>query len=296
MTGISRYTTTNMKRCSLAAFLAASFLVSAVSTAQAHDPSESRINITWQEIHYPPVGITEGPRAGQGFMQQARNWLIERLPQFDHEIEEIAIPRIRETIREENLFCSTFLVHTDLRDRMMVFSSAMFEIYPLRFLIAEDAIPAVLPAVSDGSVDLEMVASQNRLSVGLPLGYRFDRELGLSLSHLRDAPMTAQAGELPDLIRLFEADRLDSLMIHDVNVVYHQRDGELTRASKIYPIKNAQPQEVAVSCTRTNRGHKVIAAVNELIGDKENRLLLAGFYAEWLPENMRKEFLAWQRQ
>jgi len=250
-----------------------------------------RVVVVWQDLHYPPIGFTTGPLVGEGFMQKTRNWLIEQLPQFDHETTEIIIGRFVEQARHGEILCSTFLIQTKARKNFLTYSSPLYAMRPVSLLVAKDRLDDVFAATIDGHVDLSVIARLNRLSVGIPLDYRFAEEFGQQLADLRAAPLTAQAGELPLLVRMFDAGRIDALLAYEANLIYHQKQGQLNRAMVSFPLLHTKLQPVSVSCTKSDAGDQLINAVNQILSDDENRRETARFYSQWISQSRRAEFM-----
>lgn len=250
-----------------------------------------RVKVVWQDLHYPPIGFTAGPLTGEGFMQQTRNWFIERLPQFDHEPREIIIARFIEQARHGTILCSTFLVQTEVRKKFLTYSTPLFEMRPVSLIVAKDRMNDVTSATINGHVDLSLIARQNQLSVGIPVGYRFGEEFTQQLADLRAAPLTAQAGELPLLVGMFDAGRLDALLAYEANVIYHQKQGQINRRIASLPIKDTMLQPVSVSCTTSEGGDQLINVVNQILSTDENRREVAGFYTHWMSQARRANFL-----
>jgi len=251
-----------------------------------------RVKIVWQDLHYPPIGFTTGPLMGEGFMQQTRNWFIERLPQFDHATTEIIISRFLEQARNVEILCSTFLVQTEARKNFLTYSSPLYEMRPVSLLVAKERVNDVFAATIGRHVDLSEIARLNRLSVGIPLDYRFAEEFGQQLADLREAPLTTQAGELPILVRMFDAGRIDALLAYEANLIYHQKQGQLHREIVSFPLLHTRLQPVSVSCTKSDAGNQIINAVNQILSNEENRREVARFYSQWISQSRRAEFLS----
>ena len=77
----------------------------------------------WYTSHWPPYRISEGPYAGQGSFDLMLSQLIDALPQYQHQINQIHLARIvKVSATTSENHCTFGLRYTPERDRRSYFS------------------------------------------------------------------------------------------------------------------------------------------------------------------------------
>ncbi|MHC8494320.1 hypothetical protein ACTU44_16650 [Thalassospira sp. SM2505] len=264
----------------VACYLSAASLVKSGGKAQAAEPALPLI--VWQQAPSPPAVIIDGPSAGDGYLQRTTDWLISHLPGYRHEKRMVPIPRALDVMAKGEFMCSNFLYESDYRRNFLIFSDPLLELQALTMFIAPEKLNELRYAMRDGMVDLGLLAHQNKLSIGMPVGYRFDEALVPGVNDFLQSKMTQSAGTTEMTIRLFDVSRIDGFISYQVNVNYYREAGELGRETIPVPIMGVPVRPLPVSCSGDKKqAQQIIDAVNSLLSDQQNRQELEAFYDRW---------------
>lgn len=261
-------------------FLCAILMIVVGHSAYASDPDSPLI--VWQQAPSPPAVIIEGPSAGDGYLQHTTNWFINHLTDYRHEKRIIPTPKVLDDMAKGEFICSNFLYDSPHRRSFLTFSNPVLELQPLRLFIAPEKLPELRFAMRDGAVDLGLLVQQNKLSIGMPVGYRFDEALVPGVHNFLKSKMTQSDGTTEMTVRLFDVDRIDGFITYQVNVSYYRETGDLGRATVPVPIMGVPVRPLPVSCSgNKQQAQKIIDAVNILLSDPDNRRELEAFYTRW---------------
>lgn len=242
--------------------------------------------ITWQQVVLPPAVIADGYAAGEGYMEQTTNWLIAHLPQFRHEKRIIPVAQAINEMTKGTPICSHFLYETNARTDYLVFSEPVLHLKPIHLFLAPEKLSTLRYAMRDGVVDLELMTRQSRLSIGMPIGFRFDDSLVPGFSTFISSQLTHSAGTTQQVVAMYVADRIDGFISYQTNVNYYRQAKTLTRETIAIPIMGVPSRPLPVSCSGDKaRAREIIAAINTLLADPDNRAELNRFYTRWADVN-----------
>lgn len=254
----------------------------AVSSPDAKASDHVPLEIIWQQVPSAPAVITEGPSVGEGYLQRTTDWLISHLPEFHHEIRVMPVPKVLDEMAKGQFICSNFLFESALRREYMLFSDPVMELHPIHLFIAPEKLPDLRFAMRDGAVDLGLLAGQDKLSIGISVGYRFDEGLVPGINDFLNAHMTQSAGTTEMVVRLFDVRRIDGFIAYEVNVNYYRETAQLDRDTVAVPIVGVPRRPLPVSCSGDKQhARKIIDAVNLLLSNPENRREIHAFYTRW---------------
>lgn len=256
-------------------------VVALLTSRLAHADQDGNL-ITWQQVVLPPAVIADGYAAGEGYMEQTTNWLITHLPQFQHEKRVIPVAQALNEMSRGTPICSHFLYETHARTDYLVFSDPVLHLKPIRLFLTPDKLSTLRYAMRDGMVDLELMTNQNRLSIGMPIGFRFDDSLVPGFSTFISSQLTHSAGTIKQVVRMYEANRIDGFISYQTNVNYYRHADALTREIIAVPIMGVSTRPLPVSCSGDKeRAQEIIEAINALLAAPDNRAELNRFYTRW---------------
>jgi uncharacterized protein (TIGR02285 family) len=253
------------------------------TTNNAHAADQDAPVIIWQQVVIPPAVIAEGPSAGTGYMEQTTNWLIANLPEFQHQKQIFPVAQGLKEMRHGAQICSNFLYETSSRYDFLTFSDPLMYLQPVQLFIAPEKFSMLRYAMIDGEVDLALMTMQQKLSIGMPIGFRFEDELIPGFAEFIKSRMTQSAGTTEKVFGLYEANRIDGFISYQTNVNYFREHNQLARDFVAVPIAGVAAQPLPVSCSGDKALVKrIIDAINVLLSDPANTQQLVGFYSRWL--------------
>ena len=118
-------------------------------TASAED------TLIWLLRDLPPLTIFEGPSKGQGALDQLLPILIQRLPEYRHQVLHVNRARGMQMLREPTFTCDPSLLWTAERARYVVFSSQAFVVASNGVTVRRNQQEAMAPYITQGQFDLQ---------------------------------------------------------------------------------------------------------------------------------------------
>ena len=224
--------------------------------------------IMWQTYHRPPGTFNYGENKGQGFVQKSLQMIIERMPEYQHEMPVTTLARAISDIQAGKQACHPALYITDERKKTMVFSNASILNSNTRVITRPEKI---VPFLENGQVNLKKILQQDSLIFGHVKNRSYGNEIDGIFNQYNQAKNIIQVDNI-DLKRIFqmiERDRVDVSIAYPFEIQYYldknpQSAGQLAA----YPIANIPLYNTgAVACPKNAWGKKIIQQVNTILKD-----------------------------
>ena len=139
--------------------------------------------LTWYHAHFPPVTIPDGPDAGKGFYDQITRFLIEKLPQYEHQLVIANYKRILQEIQGGQNVCCASLYKTAGRDKYTAFSLPVVVVLPNGITIKRADQRKFSPFVTiDRKIRLKEVLQAETLLLGVAMGRKYSGGIDETLS------------------------------------------------------------------------------------------------------------------
>lgn len=219
--------------------------------------------ISWQTYHRPPGIILTGEGQGTGSIQQTLKLVIDKLPDYDHQMPLTTLARSLEDIKQGKKVCHPALFKTAERERFMYFSQNSL-MNPTNRVIAHGNKIAHL---ADGdTVDLVKVLREPRLTFALIKGRSFTQPIDAILAqHLdKSAVVDLSNTNLSMLFQMIEMGRIDVTIAYPYEVQYYlQKTLKTVGNVKIYKIADMPTYGLgSIACPKNEWGKKIIEKVD----------------------------------
>ncbi len=246
--------------------------------------------LIWAVTPFPPGYITEGPDRGTGYADELERFMVEHLPQYNHQRRFFPNwERSLGQIKNGPLLCTSILFYRTPDDRAPIKGayevsapSGVFFLHDIivkkekRHLFGDQvSFEALLknPSFRFGynrpyGVTLNRILSDY---IGLPAGTELDAMDPLKrIEHLRKAKNIAVrtgADMIDGMIRMLLSDRVDYILEYDFMMKYQQKKLGLGDKLVTIPISevNNQISRLAYACSDTMAGRKAIKAINSVL-------------------------------
>jgi uncharacterized protein (TIGR02285 family) len=170
--------------------------------------------LTWCQFDLPPMYIVNGPNAGQGSVDGHVNFLIKKLPQYQHRNQFSNIARTQADIKAGlHLVCGGFQRNAE-RETYMLFSEPFLITLPPRIILPLSKLAQLKPWLnSDGELQLSKAIQKSGLMLGISSGRSYGRNIDDQLAALKGSsniltrPTADDVGE--GLVRMMMMGRLD---------------------------------------------------------------------------------------
>jgi uncharacterized protein (TIGR02285 family) len=262
----------------------------ASGAASAHEDRDKPI-IRWYYQSFPPLHITDGPNAGQGFADKALSYLHAQMPDYNHLKVFSSLPRMHGELKARKNACHLGLFKTPEREEYAYFSDPVIEILPNRLVILKEKTARFEPLLTaDREVDLARLFAER----GLMYGVEINRVYSPRINAYIDGHTKADGKvELPNprFAALLLHGRIDYGFAFAFEATYRFNMLEKGDAFTTLPIAG-EPALLRnyVGCSKSEFGSRVVADVNKVA--KDLRQAHRTFYEEWLDERAIEDFRA----
>ena len=258
------------------------------STANAED------TLVWLLRDLPPLTIFEGPRKGQGALDQLLPILIEHLPEYRHQVLHVNRARGMQMLREPTFTCDPSLLWTAERAKYVVFSSQAFVVASNGITIRRDQQEGMAAYIREGQFDLQAFFDAHRARVGAVAERSYGPVIDERLKHADAHKLALHYGNdaLGSLLQMQRLGRLEAVLGYWPEFRYHaMQQGIASDDLVFYPIKDSAPyQRIHIGCSDTPQGHLAIERINQALHDLPLEQVQQS-YASWLDPVMREQYL-----
>ncbi|NWA36108.1 TIGR02285 family protein [Pseudomonas reactans] len=258
------------------------------STANAED------TLVWLLRDLPPLTIFEGPRKGQGALDQLLPILIEHLPEYRHQVLHVNRARGMQMLREPTFTCDPSLLWTAERAKYVVFSSQAFVVASNGITIRRDTQEGLAAYIREGQFDLQAFFDAHRARVGAVAERSYGPVIDERLKHADAHKLALHYGNdaLGSLLQMQRLGRLEAVLGYWPEIRYHaMQQGIASDDLVFYPIKDSAPyQRIHIGCSDTPQGHLAIERINQALHDLPLEQVQQS-YASWLDPVMREQYL-----
>lgn len=249
--------------------------------------------LIWLLRDLPPLTIFEGPKKGQGAVDQLLPILIERMPEYDHSILRVNRARGMQMLQEQSFTCDPTLLWTPERDRFVRFSIPALAAQSNVVVARSKDQASLTPFINDGEVDLDALLASNTLKLGIVGQRSYSARADEIIKGAPPAAISRHFGNdaVGSLLQMQQLGRLDLLLAYWPEVRYMLEKQPQLHALVHFPIKGLSHYQLTyVGCSDTPLGREAITHINQLL--RTLRLdTLAPLYAQWLDPDDRETYL-----
>lgn len=269
---------------------ALALLAGLLSPTLAH----ARDTLIWLLRDLPPTMIFEGPKKGQGIIDQMLPLLIEGMPQYDHVLMRVNRARGMQMLQEPSLTCDPALVWTKERAQWISFSLPALRAVSNGLVVRQADRGVVDPFVSAGEIDLAALLASGLTKVGVVAERSYGPRIDALLKQAPPAILTAHHGDdaLSSLLQMQRLGRLQVVLGYWPEIRYQANREQITDDQLAFlPIRGTdQYLPGYIGCSNTAQGKQAISAINDLLRTLP-RDQLDPLYADWLDPQMRSAYL-----
>jgi uncharacterized protein (TIGR02285 family) len=273
--------------CAMAGVL----LITVMALPALAQPKETLI---WLKRDLPPLFIFEGPKKGQGIIDQLLTKLIADMPQYRHSVMKVNRARGLQMLHEPSLTCDAALNWSKERETWIAFSIPVFRAMSNGLAVRRVDREVLAPFIKDGEVDLAALLATGSVTLGIVAERNYGEYLDALLKQAPPKALTLHYGNdaLGSLLQMQRLGRLRLLLGYRPEIRYQaQQQGIAEDELQFYPIRGTGKYLSGyIGCTDTPQGRQVIAEINQLLRTLP-RDYLSEAYAAWLDPESRSEYL-----
>ncbi|MDI2593975.1 TIGR02285 family protein [Pseudomonas sp. N3-W] len=274
----------------LCVLAAVSLLIGQADSAQA----QPRPTLIWLVRDLPPLTIFEGPKKGQGVIDQLLPLLIAGMPQYQHSVLRVNRARGLQMLHEPSLTCDAALNRSEERERWITFSIPVFQAMNNGLAVRRIDREMLTPFITDGEVDLAALLASGREKLGIIAERNYGEYLDGLLKQAPANALTLHYGNdaLGSLLQMQRLGRLRLLLGYAPEIRYQaELQGIAKDELQFYPIRGAEKYLSGyIGCTNTAQGRQAITEINQVLRTLPHERLNQA-YAAWLDPQSRDRYL-----
>ncbi|WLG49882.1 TIGR02285 family protein [Pseudomonas sp. FP1742] len=256
--------------------------------------AQPEAHLLWLLRDLPPLTTFEGPKKGQGVIDQLIPLLTAGMPQYQHTLMRVNRARGMQMLHEESFTCDPSLIWSKEREQWIAFSIPAFLAVSNGLVIRREDQSVLEPFISNGEVDLAALLASGRQKVGVIAERRYGQFLDTLLQQAPAGALTPHYGNdaLGSLLQMQRLGRLQVVLGYWPEIRYQAHQENLADEQlEFYPVKGAGKYlPVYIGCSNTPQGRQAISEINQLLRTLP-RERLAPLYADWLDPQRRKDYL-----
>lgn len=257
-------------------------------------PANAEDTLIWLLRDLPPLTIFEGPRKGQGALDQLLPRLIEHLPEYRHQVLHVNRARGTQMLRERTFTCDPSLLWTAERARYVVFSNQAFVVASNGITIRRSQQQAMAAYISQGQFDLQALLDAHEARVGATAERSYGPVIDAQLKQADTHSLALHYGNdaLGSLLQMQRLGRLEAVLGYWPEIRYHaMQQGIASDDLSFYPIKGSAPyQRTHIGCSDTPQGRQAIKRIDQVLREIPLQEVQQS-YASWLDPIMREHYL-----
>ncbi|WP_421526666.1 TIGR02285 family protein [Pseudomonas brenneri] len=250
--------------------------------------------LTWVVRDLPPMTIFEGPKQGQGSVDKLLPLLIERLPQYHHQIQHVNRARSMQMLHAPSLTCDPSLLWTPARAKTIVFSTPAFAVLSNGIAIRRSQLDAMAPYVAGGTFDLAKFLDGQQTRLGVIAERSYGSGIDEQLSRAAPLKVTPHYGNeaLGSLLQMQRLGRLEAVLGYWTEIRYQAAQQGLDPQDLLfYPISGTpRYQRIHIACSNSPLGRQAMSHINRELQNIPQEPLLQS-YANGLDPLMREQYL-----
>ncbi|MBV6825127.1 TIGR02285 family protein [Pseudomonas sp. PD9R] len=256
--------------------------------------AQAKETLAWLKRDLPPLFIFEGPKKGQGVIDQLLTQLVAGMPQYQHSVMKVNRARGLQMLRESSLTCDAALNWSKEREGWIAFSVPVFRAMSNGLAVRRIDRDTLTPFIKDGEVDLAALLASGNITLGIIAERNYGEFLDALLKQAPPKALTLHYGNdaLGSLLQMQRRGRLRLLLGYRPEIRYQaQLQGIAEDELQFYPIRGTGKYLSGyIGCTNTPQGRQAIIEINQLLHNLPRDHLSEG-YAAWLDPESRSEYL-----
>jgi len=271
--------------------LAVVLLLCGLAPPTLANPGETLI---WLKRDLPPLTIFEGPKKGQGVIDQLLPLLIAGMPQYQHSVLKVNRARGLQMLHESSFTCDAALNWSKERATWIAFSIPVFRAMSNGLAVRRVDRQVLAPFIKNGEVDLASLLASGREKLGIIAERNYGEYLDALLKQAPANALTLHYGNdaLGSLLQMQRLGRLRLLLGYRSEIRYQaQLQGIAEDELQFYPIHGTGKYLSGyIGCSDTPQGRQAIVEINQLLRDMPHERLSEA-YAAWLDPESRSDYL-----
>ncbi|NVK17107.1 MAG: TIGR02285 family protein [Methylocystaceae bacterium] len=253
--------------------------------------------IEWGRTDFPPFTIIRGEYVGQGVTDRMIDFYIRHLPQYEHHKIIGSLQRVLNNMKNGAQMCHGSLLYKEKRAEYVDYLLPNIAQFANGLITTKEKVDLFTPYLSgDHEIDLEKLIKSGSVKIR----YHAERSYSTIIDQVietygdKSDVLMRKTGlkETDKEIQLMMDGRLDAVIGRPEEGLYVMSQVDRADRMEFFKIKGDTPFKFAqIGCAKGNWNKQFIKDVNALTLKYRTSDEFAGFYATWLPENLRVKYL-----
>ncbi|WP_367255988.1 TIGR02285 family protein [Pseudomonas sp. stari2] len=256
--------------------------------------AQAKPTLIWLLRDLPPLTIFEGPKKGQGVIDQLMPMLIAGMPQYEHTLMRVNRARGIQMLHEHPFACDPSLIWNKERAQWIAFSIPAFRAVSNGLVVRQKDREVLAPFISDGEVDMSAFLANSDKKVGVVAERSYGEYIDGLLRQAPGGALTPHYGNdaLSSLLSMQRLGRLQVVLGYWPEIRYQARQAQIAEDElEFYPIRGSGKYISGhVGCTDTTQGRQAIREIDQLLRTLPHEHLDL-LYADWLDPERRQDYL-----
>jgi uncharacterized protein (TIGR02285 family) len=251
-------------------------------------------NIIWVGTDFPPMAMSQGEHAHEGYIDQLYKHLQESLPQHTFQEETVPWSRAMLMAQRGGPYCLISAFQTPEREAFLRFTAPYGYLYPIGVVTRASDQSQFAPYISkSGNFLLDKALNAQ----GLGMGVASSRSYGVKIDALIKPLVSSGAKNIQQvyqdestkvLLAMLARQRFDFMLAYPSEVEFY---GGPSNEFRFYPIEgNNELLPGRFSCTKSPETDRVFADVSRLVQAKKTQPSFMAAYERWLPKYLIKSY------
>ena len=256
--------------------------------------AQAKPTLIWLLRDLPPLTIFEGPKKGQGVIDQLMPMLIAGMPQYEHTLMRVNRARGIQMLHEHPFACDPSMLWNKERAQWIAFSIPAFRAVSNGLVVRRKDREVLKPFLVEGEVDLSAYLANSERKVGVVAERSYGDYVDGLLHQAPNGSLTPHYGNdaLGSLLSMQRLGRLQVVLGYWPEIRYQARQAEIDEDELLFfPIRGTGTYLSGhVGCSDTAQGRQAIREIDQLLRSLPHEHLNQ-LYANWLDPDMRQDYL-----
>lgn len=238
--------------------------------------ASERTTITWILNDFPPFIVVDGALPGDGFIDAALRYIIERMPEYEHRFEVAGIARAVGLMQQGEKICHPALLKTPAREAFAVFSGPTHFALSHTVVTRRDRLDRLARYLgADGKVDVARLLADENLKTSLTEKRAFSPAIDQALTALGPRSNIQTIGVRFDSpFMQLAAGWIDYVFAYPVEPGWYRSRGRMATDVELVHLPVAGGEEYVVgnmACTAGAWGEEVTARIDAAVAAAGDR-------------------------
>lgn len=249
--------------------------------------------LVWLMRDLPPLSVHEGPKKGQGVIDQLMPMLIASLPHYEHIMLRVNRARASQMLESPTLTCDPLLLWNARRANRIAYSNPIIGLHSNGLVIRRQDQPRIEAFIHEGSVDLPALLNAQTLKLGIVAKRSYGEWIDEQLMQGTESQIVTHYGNdaSGNLLQMLKAGRLQTMLGYWPEIQSKTNQlGLLPEDLVFYPIKGAPTyQPIYIGCSNTHEGREIIRGINTVLTNINLETLMNVEAQTFNTEHLRNE-------